>query len=354
MVKLSRKNHFAEKTVFVDGLPGCGKTLFSSIISAMDKVELLSYSYEIEHICQLFYLGKIQLDAATTMIGIQTDLKLYNTMMGRDVNFRASDLSSAVNYHNPSKYFDRLNDIGDSAIPEKIIQEKPILNISVHNMLAFSDPIWKSLGNRCVFIEIVRHPLYMIRQQALNMQNMIATARSFSVYFEKHNNELIYYTKGWEGKYLQSNSLERVIYFMDNLTNKTKKARDRLTLEFKSNILTIPFEQFVLDSDLWVDKIAEIIGTKITDATKEEIKKQNIPRDMVAQGVDLDIYRRCGWVPPKNNSTERDELNVRREDVAKEVGSDALAVLDRLSRDYENQYWNPDIKSCNSIKIHAH
>ena len=56
MVKLSRKNHFAEKTVFVDGLPGCGKTLFSSIISAMDKVELLSYSYEIEHICQLFYL----------------------------------------------------------------------------------------------------------------------------------------------------------------------------------------------------------------------------------------------------------------------------------------------------------
>ncbi|MBT5399320.1 hypothetical protein HOL24_02115, partial [bacterium] len=128
MVTLSRKNYFAEKIVFVDGLPGCGKTLFSSIISAMDKVELLSYSYEIEHICQLFYLEKIQLDAAKTMISIQTDLKLYNTMMGRDVNFRPSDLSSALNYYNPSKYFNRLNDVGDAAIPEKIIQEKPILN----------------------------------------------------------------------------------------------------------------------------------------------------------------------------------------------------------------------------------
>ncbi len=342
MVKLSRKNYFAEKIVFVDGLPGCGKTLFSSIISAMDKVELLSYSYDIEHICQLFYLDKIQLDAAITMISIQTDLKLYNTMMGRDVNFRPSDLSSALNYYNPSKYFNRLNDVGDAAIPEKIIQEKPILNFSVHNMLAFSDPVWESLGERCVFIEVVRHPLYMVRQQALNTQNMIATARSFSVYFEKDSNELIYYVKGWEDKYLQSNSFERVIYFMDNLTSKTQKARDKLTLEFESNVLTIPFEQFVLDPDLWMDKIAEVIGTNITNETRKIMKEQNVPRDMVSQGVDLDIYRRCGWKPPEENSTERDELNIRREEISGEISSDALAVLDRLSKEYEGQYWKLD------------
>ncbi len=113
MVELSREEYFAEKIVFVDGLPGCGKTLFSNVISAMDRVELLSYSYEIEHICQLFYLDKIQLDAATVMISLQADLKLYNTMMGRDVNFRPSDLSSAIRYHNPSKYFDRLDCVGD-------------------------------------------------------------------------------------------------------------------------------------------------------------------------------------------------------------------------------------------------
>ena len=145
MLKLSRKNYFAEKVVFVDGLPGCGKTLFSSIISSMNKVELLSYSYEIEHICQLFFLGKIPIDAAKTMVRIQSDLKLYNTMMGRDVNFRPSDLSSVHNYYNPSKYHKRLDEVGDAAIPKKILDENPILNLSVHNLLAFSDPIWAAL-----------------------------------------------------------------------------------------------------------------------------------------------------------------------------------------------------------------
>jgi hypothetical protein len=209
-------------------------------------------------------------------------------------------------------------------------------------MLAFSDPIWESLGERCVFIEVVRHPLYMVRQQVLNMQNMIATARSFSVYFEKDSNELIYYAKGWEDKYLQSNSFERVIYFMDNLTSKTQKARDKLTLEFESNVLTIPFEQFVLDPDLWMDKIAEVVGTNITNETRKIMKEQNVPRDMVSQGVDLDIYRRCGWKPPEENSTERDELNIRREEISGEISSDALAVLDRLSKEYEGQYWKLD------------
>jgi hypothetical protein len=339
MSKLSRKNYLAEKVVFVDGLPGCGKTLFSSIISAMDKVELLSYSYDIEHICQLFFLGKIPIDAAKTMVRIQSDLKLYNTMMGRDVNFRPSDLSSVHNYYNPSKYFKRLDDIGDAAIPQKIVEERPILNFSVHNMLAFSEPVWEALGKRCVFVEIVRHPLYMIRQQVLNMQNMIATSRSFAVYFEKDDNELIYYAKGWEELYIKSNPYERAIYMIDNLTKKTLESRHKFSLKFKENILTIPFEQFVLNEEDWVNRIAKTIGTNIIDVTRKVIKQQNVPREMVAEGVDIEIYRRCGWKPPGKNSTERDELNIRREEIAREVRSDVLAILDRLSSEYENKYW---------------
>ena len=29
-----RTHHLAEKIVFIDGLPGCGKTLFSSLVTA--------------------------------------------------------------------------------------------------------------------------------------------------------------------------------------------------------------------------------------------------------------------------------------------------------------------------------
>ena len=126
---------------------------------------------------------------------------------------------------------------------------------------------------------------------------------------------------------------------IENLTKKTKESRKKLLLEYKDNILTIPFEQFVLDEKEWVNKIAKTIGTNIIEETRKTIKLQNVPRDMVSQWVDLEIYRRCGWKPPEKNSTERDELNIRRQEIAQEVSPEALLVLDKLSKEYENQYW---------------
>ena len=135
MIDIVRNGNIAEKVVFVDGLPGCGKTLFSNIISAMDRVELLSYTYEIEYICQLFYLDKITIDAAKSVISMQTDLKLYNCMMGRDTNFRPSDLSSVMKYHNPSKYFHRILQEGDDKILNIIKEESDSNNFFLKTII---------------------------------------------------------------------------------------------------------------------------------------------------------------------------------------------------------------------------
>ena len=40
-----REKMLLNQVVLVDGQPGCGKTLFTAIIAAMERVELLNYSY---------------------------------------------------------------------------------------------------------------------------------------------------------------------------------------------------------------------------------------------------------------------------------------------------------------------
>ena len=255
MNTISRKAHLAEKIVFVDGLPGCGKTLFSTLIASMDRVELLSYTYEVEHICALYYLDKIPIDAAKAMVSIQTDLKIYNTMMGRDVNFRPTDLSSVFKNHNPSRYLQRLFGPGDEKVPEMIQQENPILNLAVHNLLSYSEPIWQALRDRCVFIEIVRHPLYMVRQQALNMSHLLGDVRNFEVNYAHKGFDLPYYIHGWEKDYLNSNSMERTIFFIDKLTHRTNIARKKLKEKYQAKIITIPFELFVLNPEPWMQKL---------------------------------------------------------------------------------------------------
>jgi len=339
---LSRKAHLAEKVVFVDGLPGCGKTLFSTLIASMDRIELLSYTYEVEHICALYYLDKIPIDAASTMVRMQTDLKLYNTMMGRDVNFRPTDLSSVINNHNPSRYFERLFGLGDEKLPEIIKKERPILNFAVHNLLSYSEPIWQALRDRCVFIEIVRHPLYMVRQQALNMSHLLEDVRDFTVYYSFKERELPYYVHGWEKNFIKSNSMERAIHLIDKLNHRTKIARKKLKEKYQAKILTIPFEPFVLDPEPWLQQISDALETNINTSTRKVMSEQNVPRTMVADGIDLEIYKRCGWVPPQEGTNEREELLIRREDVSREVSNKLLSVLDRLSDEYEKMYWKID------------
>ena len=338
---LSRNDYMAKKVVFVDGQAGCGKSLVSSIISAMSYVELLSYLPEVENICVLNFFNKIQNDAADVMIGIQTDLKIYQTMMGRDVNFRISDVSSAINNHDTKRYVERIYGPGDEQIQHIIEEESPILNISSHNLFPFSEPIWRKLGKRCSFIKIVRHPLYLVRQMFLNVKNITGTARNFAIYFDYDGIELPHFAYGIEDRYMQSNNMEKAVYSIYNFAKLAETAT--IASKQERNILNIPFERFVLNPDPWMEKIAKVIGSSLTDATRQVMKEQNVPRDMIAQGIDLDIYRRCGWVPPKDGSTEREELNIRREEVAREVSSEVLSVLDRLSGEYENKYWNPDV-----------
>ena len=342
-IAVSRNKNLLEKIVLADGLPGCGKTLLSPLLASMDRVEIQMYSFEIEHYCALYHLEKLPIDSAVALIKLLTDTKIYHSMMGREVNFRPDDLSSVFKYSDPKKYFKRILDSGDEVIPAKIRAERPILNLTVHNILAHSEPIWQAFSDRCVLVEMVRHPLYMIRQQELNMKRLIGTARNMTMYYSYNKKEYPYWVRGWEDIFDSASSLERSIHFMDKITKHTEQSRRDFVNTYQANIFTIPFEQFVLNPTPWMEKVANILDTNLTDATRTVMKEQNVPRDRVGQGIDLDIYKRCGWVPPKDSTTERDELNIRRKDVAREVSSDVLAILDRLSNEYEEKYWNPEV-----------
>ena len=55
-----RKGELAEKILITDGLPGCGKTMLSPILSSLDRVEMYYFAFEIEFIARLFYLNKLR------------------------------------------------------------------------------------------------------------------------------------------------------------------------------------------------------------------------------------------------------------------------------------------------------
>ena len=337
-ISIIRNLHLADKVVFIDGLPGCGKTLFSSVISAFERVEKITYSYEIEQLCAIHHLKRVETDSVVAMVRILTDLIIYDMMMARNVNCRPSDLSSIFKHPDKLKYIKRFFLKGDMAVPERIEAEKPILPITVHNLLSIADPIFQGLNDRVVFIEIVRHPLYMIIQQALNNEHMVFNARDFTIYYKFENEEMPWYVYGWEKEFIKANPVEKAILYINKVGGMMKDSRKKIGRQNPGQVLTIPFEKFVLNPDDYMMDIEKLLKSKITKTTLKMLKRQNVPRVKVSEGIPLDIYKRCGWVPPKAGLSEKGEFDARRQFAVENVSPELLKTLDRLCAEYEEEY----------------
>ena len=108
-----------------------------------------------------------------------------------------------------------------------------------------------------------------------------------------------------------------------------------------NNIVTIPFESFVLDPLPFVNKINNKLDIVLTNTTKKIMKKQKVPRKRISDGIPLDIYKRCGWEPPDKTLSEKEELDKRKRFVLSAgANKQSLEVLDKMIEDYENKYFS--------------
>jgi len=280
-LKPSRKNILIEQLVLIDGQAACGKGALAPLIASMERVELLNFSPQIENICGLRYLEKIDNDSLETMIKLEIDLVLYETMMGRNTNFRFSDQSSAFNDVNFFEYIKRLFRQGDKIIPKKIKEEKPILYFMTHAMLGLSNHLFDCLGEKLNIIELVRHPKSMLSQQTSYNEWWLTDEgkkRQFQLFFNYEGEEVPFWTKGWERLYLDCNPVERAIYEMDHHIKVTEKFKNLNKSTYNYQCISIPFENYVVEPVPYLELIANILKTRIGKKTERILRKENLPR----------------------------------------------------------------------------
>ncbi len=336
--RISREPYLAERIVIVNGLAGCGKTMLSPIVGSLPRTELMRYNYDIETVCILYFLKKITEDAAIAMIRMRADLDLYHGMMARETNFRFSDLSSVWNNAKPWRYLKRLFMAGDAAVLPRLKEERPILNLVTHHLLGVSEPLFQALQERMTFIEVLRHPLYMIKQWYAWIPREGVDPRVFDVWIEHKGHSIPWMALGWEDLYLQSNRMDRTIYGIHNQWRLGMTRIQHMSDSDRCRLVIVPFEHFVTDPNPFISRIESLLGTQAGVGTRRALKKQNVPRKLFADGIGLNIYKQYGWEPPSQGATEKDELDKRRSFVASEATPEALGIWDRLCEEYETTY----------------
>jgi hypothetical protein len=317
-----REGILLQQLVLVDGQPCSGKAVVDTAVASMERVELLQFSDQIEYSCALKSLGKITRDVAETMIKLEADTVLYETMMSRNVNFRLSDQSSVFKDPKFWVYIKRFFAKGDRAIPERIKKERPILHFMTHSMLGFSEPIFNSFGDKVVIIELVRHPMSMLAQQTSYNEDWLTSQgllRQMDLYFKYKEVQIPFWTNGYEELYLKSNPVERAIYDMHHQTERGELFKNRFKEIYESQCITIPFEKFVTDPWPYLEKIESLLKTKMTRKTKKMLKKVGVPRNYT-------------------DSEAHELIKNRNFAIQSGASEDALKVLDQISENYEGKY----------------
>ena len=336
--RIVRAPDLGHRVLFIGGHPGNGKTMMTPIISSLERMEIQRYNYVLEYLCSLWQLGRMESDVASAMIRMLTDLDIYNLMMSREVNFRYSDLSSVFQNPNGWRYVRRLFGAGDAAAMERIPTEQPILQLTLHYLLPFAQPLFEALGDRAHVLQLTRHPLYMIKQWHAYVHRHGHDVRDFTIWFDHEGQAVPFFARGWEEQFVRASRMDKAIYAIAHLFRMTRETLERLTEAERARVLIVPFEPFVLDPWPWLTRIEALVGTRVTPATRRELKRQRIPRRRIADGRATAIYRSYGWQPADRSTDERGELATRRAFAATEASPEAMDVLDRLSTEYEDEY----------------
>lgn len=338
MVDIAKRPFIAQEIVFLDGLTGTGKTMMGPILGSFRRVELGRLEHIYEYLCALNDLKKIDPDAAAFMINLYADLAIYNSMIARETNFRPSDLSGIFSNPHSFEYVKRLFSKDGNVVLERIKQSKPVLQIISHQALGVMDLSFQAFGERLKVVEMVRHPLYLLEHWHSYIDRHGADCRDFTVWIHHKGQALPWFAHGWEEKYIKSSSMDKVIYSIEWLTKKVDQMINALSEAQREQVLTIPFEKFVLGPDPYIEGIARLLNTEPTRTTQKILKEQRCPRRQVTAGPGKDIYKRYGWKRPDPRSNDREEFQKKRAFAEDQASKEALQALDRISQEYEEKH----------------
>lgn len=297
---INKVDSLTNDIIFIDGLWGTGKSVLGPIVSGMDRVEKVKIEHVYEYVAILRHLEKIAPDAASWMLKTYGDLSQYNNVIGREVNLRWNDDSGLSINPNMFVYIKRLfKGEGDQKIIE-INDNNIALNVMSHMLLLVANPLFDAYGDRVKVIEIVRHPLYMVKHW-LSYLERFNSPREFTVSFQHKGVKIPWFVAGWEDEYIEANAMDRVLTslirlytWLDNSTNKLSAGGNQ--------VLTLSFESLVMSTSEPLQELESFLGRKHYPKLTSLLQKQKIPRKTISQGNGHAAY---GWNKDSDKSEEQ-------------------------------------------------
>ncbi len=272
---IRRNNTYFNDIIYVDGISGVGKSLLSQLISFGNNVEKQRTDETMGYICVLNHLKLLSENDAATTLQLLSDLATYNSYISREINLRFYDVSSV--FRNPKKFKYLKNLLRDDTVGvvDEILKFKPKLNIISHNIFQVSKPLLKAFGNRLKIILVVRNPVYILKDWSHYLERIGKDPGELTPAVGEKG-EYPWFAENLD-EYKKLRPFEKAINCLNSLT-KLQEQMENSGLFDETNLLVIPYESFVFESEKWVDNICYFLKLNNVLELKKYLPKIGCPR----------------------------------------------------------------------------
>ena len=214
-LKFIRDKTLANDIIILDGLTGTGKTMFSPLIASLKNVQNPRFEYMLEYLLISARLGKLEKDATTALLNLLADVKFYDGLISREVNFRPSDLSSVFANKKFINYFIQLFSKDGGAVEAVIKKDPPKLFFITHQILSCLGHLKEAFGKRVKVVQMVRHPLYLIDHWMSYIDMHGNSERDFTVWLDNFDSPPApWFSAAWRDEY---GKMEKIEKFLNDL-----------------------------------------------------------------------------------------------------------------------------------------
>jgi hypothetical protein len=330
-LRVAKFNPLTHDVVFIDGVWGSGKSVLAPIMSGMERLEKQKIDPAFEYFCILRFLGKMDADAAVTLLRIYSDMDQYHNLIGREVNLRWADDSGIANNPGSLRYVRRMFDRteGDGVI-DRINRENLGLQIMSHCMLPVADPLFEAYGERLRIVEMVRHPVYLVRHWEAYLSRFDG-AREFTIAFECEGRKVPWFAADWAADYVRLPLVDRIIGSICWLYERLFAIVDRAS---PRHLFVASFEDAVLKTESVLASLSAFLGRTHHPRLARALARQKLPRRRITQGKGHASY---GWTPGRESS-EREEYEALARQVRDGAAPEFRSRFDALINEY-NRRW---------------
>ena len=327
----SRQNPLCSELLILDGISGTGKTMFSPILSELSSVQNPRFEFIFEYLSIVRSFNSITQDAAITVASLMSDIKNYDGLISRDVNFRPGDLSGVLANRNLTKYIRQLFSRDGVYVEDFLACNKATLFLVTHQVLPQILNLFQE-SPRPYIVEMVRHPLYLVEHwlSYINM-HVSSSPRDFTVYLQDAGGrEVPWFAHKWRDSFHENTSIINVLLSLRSLQ------KDIISVFLKQDprVLFIPFEHFVTDPYLFLERIEAFTGNRFGRSLDSVLKRQKIPRKYIYQAPIKDIYSRYGQLKERSELSNEAHFLSKLSAFRVDHGEECYQILLEISEDY--------------------